>query len=75
MDGKKAVFEITATGLREGEIEGVIFNLAIPTEQFAGGSLMVEGKELELPGELLQISPSPQRTLWTVRRIRTHRAH
>ena len=41
--GGKVVFEVKATGLREGDIEGVIFLVNLPAEDFAGGSLKVGG--------------------------------
>ncbi|HWH71595.1 MAG TPA: hypothetical protein VNT26_19640, partial [Candidatus Sulfotelmatobacter sp.] len=50
----KLVFDVQATGLREGDIEGVIFLVNLPAEDFAGGSLRAGGKSVGLPEKLPQ---------------------
>lgn len=45
----KTVFEITAAGVRDGEIEGIIFNVSVPAGDFAGGKLKVAEQVFALP--------------------------
>jgi len=48
----KLSFDITATGMQDGNIEGVLFSIRLPTEQFAGGMLAAGEQPVKLPATL-----------------------
>ncbi len=50
-DGKVA-FHLKATGEREGDIEGVLFLVNLPAEDFASGTLQTSDKTTSLPEKL-----------------------
>jgi len=55
----KVAFDLSATGVRDGDIEGVLFLVKFPAQDFAGGSLQVKTKSVRLPEKL-----PPNIVLW-----------
>ncbi|MCY2950618.1 MAG: hypothetical protein NTU53_01415 [Planctomycetota bacterium] len=51
-EGAKVVFDVKAAGEREGEIEGVFFEVRLPAGEFAGGTMNAGGQVMKVPTTL-----------------------
>ena len=55
VEGGKMVFDLTATGKQQGEIEGVMFVVSFPTDACAGGKLNTGEQTLAIPEKLGEV--------------------
>lgn len=65
-DGSAMKFEISATGDADGDIECIVFNVSLPTAQFATGQLAIGQQKIALPAKLpdpIHLFNGPARSL------------